>query len=248
MHYIYSNGVIGCVLVNPDVRNIWRETIIIIKMAEELAGTVKCPVCAGDFTSSEINSHLDKCLDQGWKSEDDLRASAGPPAKKSRVSSEAKSGSGAGTSGAEVKPNRPPGAVFSMFDTKKSFLSSRQTATEGMSRDTAAPSNAHDSATLPVSDSGTRKRSDEAEALNQRLLNSDKPLAEKMRPSTLEDYFGQNKVLGEHTLLRALLQSQEVPSLILWGPPGCGKVSDCTHDLWGISQELNTSRRAVAGK
>ncbi|KAF4088837.1 hypothetical protein AMELA_G00059310 [Ameiurus melas] len=210
-------------------------------MAEEVAGTVKCPVCAGDFTSSEINSHLDKCLDQGRKSEDELQASAGPPAKKSRVSSEAKSGSGAGTSGAEVKPKRPPGGVFSMFDTKKSFLSSGQTATEGMPLDTVSPSNAHVRATLPVSDSGTRKRSDEAEALNQRLLNSDKPLAEKMRPSTLEEYFGQNKVLGEHTLLRALLQSQEVPSLILWGPPGCGKTT-LAHIIASSSKKKGTAR------
>lgn len=195
-------------------------------MAEGAAGTVKCPVCAGDFKSSEMNSHLDKCLDQCWKNEDELRASAdGPPAKKSRVSSEAKSASGGGTNGAEVKPNGPAGAVFSMFNKKKSFLSSKQTATEGMTRGTASPSNAQDSATHPGSASGNRKQPDEAEVLKQRLLNSDKPLAEKMRPSTLEEYFGQNKVLGQHTLLRALLQSQEVPSLILWGPPGCGKVS-----------------------
>lgn len=207
-------------------------------MAEEVADTVKCPVCAGDFKSCEINSHLDKCLDQGWKSEDELGASVGPPAKKSRVSIEAKSGSaGAGTSGAEVKPNRPPGAVFPVFNNNKSFLSSKQAATEGTPRGTASPSNAPDSATHPGSDSdsGNRKQRNEAETLNQRLLNSDKPLAEKMRPDTLEEYFGQNKVLGEHTLLRALLQSQEVPSLILWGPPGCGKVSDSTHDTCGIS-------------
>lgn len=195
-------------------------------MAEEAVSSVKCPVCSGDFKSSEINSHLDKCLDECWKNEDE------PPAKKSRVSSEAKSGSEGGTNGAEVKPNRPAaGAVFSLFNNnnKKSFLSSKQTASEGMARVTASPSNAHDSATLPGSASGNRKQPDEAEVLKQRLLNSDKPLAEKMRPSTLEEYFGQNKVLGEQTLLRALLQSQEVPSLILWGPPGCGKVSDHTH-------------------
>ncbi|MCI4377078.1 hypothetical protein PGIGA_G00199430 [Pangasianodon gigas] len=216
-------------------------------MAEEVVGTVKCPVCAGDYMSSEINSHLDKCLDQGWKSEDELRASAGPPAKKSRVSMEAKSGSGAagvgaGTSGAEVKPSRPAGAVFSMFNNNnKSFLSSKQTASEGMTRGMASPSNAHDSATLPGSDSGNRKQCDEAEVLNQRLLNSDKPLAEKMRPSTLEEYFGQNKVLGEHTLLRALLQSHEVPSLILWGPPGCGKTT-LAHIIASSSKKKGTAR------
>lgn len=199
-------------------------------MAEEVTGSVKCPVCAGDFRSSEINSHLDKCLDGGCNSEDAARASAGPPAKKSRISIEAKSGCGAGTSGPEVKPNRPHGGVFSVFNSNnnKSLLSSKQSANEGLSCATVSHSNAPDSPTHPGSVSGTRKQMS-AEA--EKLLNSDKPLAEKMRPCTLEEYFGQNKVLGEHTLLRALLQSQEVPSLILWGPPGCGKVSDCTHDL-----------------
>ena len=62
------------------------------------------------------------------------------------------------------------------------------------------------------------------------LQNTDKPLAEKMRPNTLEEYFGQNKVVGEHTLLRSLLDSQEIPSLILWGPPGCGKVQNGLTD------------------
>lgn len=237
VHYLYSIGSFedwSCSLVIPDVRIIWRESIIIIKMAAA-AGAVKCPVCSGEFQTSEINSHLDTCLDQGWKSGEEKEKkkeeeSVGPPAKKTRVSSEAKSGLGAGTSGPEVKPNRPSGAVFSMFNNNnnnKSCVSYKQAATEVLTRGTASPSNAAASASLPGSAPGTRKRlSDESEALNQKLLNSDKPLAEKMRPSTMEEYFGQNKVLGEHTLLRALLQSQEVPSLILWGPPGCGKVSD----------------------
>ncbi|KAK3567172.1 hypothetical protein QTP86_011397 [Hemibagrus guttatus] len=208
-------------------------------MAEEVAGTVKCPVCARDFKSNEINSHLDTCLDQGWK--DDFRASDAPPAKKTRVSSEAKSSSGAveaGTSGPELKPNRPAGAVFSMFNNKKPFSSSKQSATEGMTRGTSSPSNAH---SLPAMDSGNRKHCDEAEMLNQKLLSSDKPLAEKMRPSTLEEYFGQNKVLGEQTLLRALLQSQEVPSLILWGPPGCGKTT-LAHIIASSSKKKGTAR------
>ncbi|XP_043921100.1 ATPase WRNIP1 [Protopterus annectens] len=52
-----------------------------------------------------------------------------------------------------------------------------------------------------------------------------KPLADKMRPTTFQEYIGQAKVVGENTMLRTLLESQEVPSLILWGPPGCGKTT-----------------------
>lgn len=50
------------------------------------------------------------------------------------------------------------------------------------------------------------------------------PLAEKMRPDTLEEYIGQTHLIGENTLLYNLLKNNEIPSMILWGPPGCGKV------------------------
>lgn len=50
------------------------------------------------------------------------------------------------------------------------------------------------------------------------------PLAEQMRPTELAKYVGQNKSVGRNTMLRSLLESHEIPSMILWGPPGCGKV------------------------
>ncbi|EHB09764.1 ATPase WRNIP1 [Heterocephalus glaber] len=52
-----------------------------------------------------------------------------------------------------------------------------------------------------------------------------KPLADKMRPDTLQDYIGQSRAVGQETLLRSLLETNEIPSLILWGPPGCGKTT-----------------------
>ncbi|XP_054841163.1 ATPase WRNIP1 isoform X3 [Eublepharis macularius] len=52
-----------------------------------------------------------------------------------------------------------------------------------------------------------------------------KPLADKLRPDTLSDYMGQDQVVGEQTLLRSLLEAHEIPSLIFWGPPGCGKTT-----------------------
>lgn len=61
-----------------------------------------------------------------------------------------------------------------------------------------------------------------AEEIRQMLEG--KPLADKMRPDTLQDYVGQSRAVGQETLLRPLLETSEVPSLILWGPPGCGKV------------------------
>ena len=55
--------------------------------------------------------------------------------------------------------------------------------------------------------------------------NKQIPLAEIMRPKTLKEYFGQNKIISENTPLVNLLSSGHLFSLILWGPPGCGKTT-----------------------
>ena len=51
------------------------------------------------------------------------------------------------------------------------------------------------------------------------------PLADRMRPRTLDEFVGQAHLLGEGKVLRVALQQGEVPSLIFWGPPGTGKTS-----------------------
>jgi putative ATPase len=60
--------------------------------------------------------------------------------------------------------------------------------------------------------------------LGQKLA-SEAPLAEKMRPVSLEHFFGQNKVIGPDKLLRQLIEKDEIPSMIFWGPPGSGKTT-----------------------
>ena len=51
------------------------------------------------------------------------------------------------------------------------------------------------------------------------------PLAEIMRPKTLDDVVGQSHLLGENKPLRNAFQSGNLPSMILWGPPGVGKTT-----------------------
>jgi len=51
------------------------------------------------------------------------------------------------------------------------------------------------------------------------------PLAARMRPLCLEEMVGQEHLLGEKGLLTQLLKNKVMPSLILWGPPGCGKTT-----------------------
>lgn len=51
------------------------------------------------------------------------------------------------------------------------------------------------------------------------------PLADKMRPSTLDDFFGQEDIVGEGSPIRKMLESDTISSMILWGPPGVGKTT-----------------------
>jgi putative ATPase len=51
------------------------------------------------------------------------------------------------------------------------------------------------------------------------------PLAERMRPRTLDEYVGQTRLLSPGRLLQQISARQTLPSLILWGPPGCGKTT-----------------------
>jgi putative ATPase len=54
---------------------------------------------------------------------------------------------------------------------------------------------------------------------------SQKPLAERIRPQTLDDLIGQEHLVGKNGVLRRAIESGSVPSMILWGPPGVGKTT-----------------------
>lgn len=51
------------------------------------------------------------------------------------------------------------------------------------------------------------------------------PLAERMRPSTLDDLVGQEHLTGKGSILRTAIENGKIPSMILWGPPGVGKTT-----------------------
>lgn len=52
-----------------------------------------------------------------------------------------------------------------------------------------------------------------------------KPLAEELRPKTLDEYLGQQHLIGKGAILRNAIESGNIPSMILWGPPGVGKTT-----------------------
>ena len=56
-------------------------------------------------------------------------------------------------------------------------------------------------------------------------MNANEPLAYRMSPKTLEDYVGQEEILGQDKILYRTIKADRLSSIILWGPPGCGKTS-----------------------
>ena len=56
-------------------------------------------------------------------------------------------------------------------------------------------------------------------------MDLNKPLAYRVRPKTLDEFVGQEHILGEDKLLYRTIKADRLSSIILWGPPGCGKTS-----------------------
>ena len=51
------------------------------------------------------------------------------------------------------------------------------------------------------------------------------PLAERIRPKTLDEFVGQQHLVGKNGVIRKLIEGDQIPSMIFWGPPGCGKTT-----------------------
>ncbi len=87
------------------------------------------------------------------------------------------------------------------------------------------------------------------------MFQDQSPLAERMRPSKLSDLVGQEHLVGESGVLRRAISSGQVPSMILWGPPGTGKTTIANiianevkrpfHTLSAISSGVKEVREVI---
>jgi len=85
--------------------------------------------------------------------------------------------------------------------------------------------------------------------------NSFKPLAFKMRPSTLDEFFGQSDVVGKDSAIRKMIETDTITSMIFWGPPGVGKTtlakiianetSSAFYELSAVTSGVNDIKRLV---
>lgn len=91
----------------------------------------------------------------------------------------------------------------------------------------------------------TSKLKEDAESKRQSSNKQELvPLAEKIRPSEFDDYVGQTKLVGEGSVLRNLLEKNVIPSMILWGAPGCGKTT-LAHIISNYCSKNKESMRFV---
>jgi putative ATPase len=74
-----------------------------------------------------------------------------------------------------------------------------------------------------------------------------KPLAERMRPRTLDEVVGQEKLIGPGRALRRLIERHEIPSMILWGPPGSGKTTLARVLAASVDAELEALSAVMSG-
>jgi putative ATPase len=71
----------------------------------------------------------------------------------------------------------------------------------------------------------TKKQSDLFDRKGRELFEREAPVADRIRPRTLEEFVGQEHILGQGKVLRQAIETDHLPSMILWGPPGSGKTT-----------------------
>jgi len=94
---------------------------------------------------------------------------------------------------------------------------------------------------------------DENNLFDYKMDTKEMPLSEKLRPKILEDFIGQEDVVGRDSLLKKMIESGKLASFILWGPPGVGKttlakiISNITDTYWkSLSAVLASIKDAKA--
>lgn len=213
---------------------------------------VDCPVCGRSFPTSSVNEHVNKCLNTNGPSNsstgDDaatriLYDSTSPTATASLLDkSTGIFGKRPGTKANTVFMTSPPSSALKRsFSNNSSNLAGKSKGNNPFKRrksneaTNGFKSLEHKGTAINNGVSSATKESGSCQSLNSPVSGKNKaqksknsqfmPLAERMRPKTFAEYVGQSKVLGSNSLLRTLLEAEEIPSMILWGPPGCGKTT-----------------------
>jgi len=170
---------------------------------------VECPICTKPVKETNINRHLDSGCE-------DFIDAPSPPGTQQISQSQPKTGSD----------------FFKNPSTKR-------VGDDGVFFSVAGwPTNNWQSSTQPLPESGNKRARDpdlangdkdedvtpKVKKAKTNILEKVAPLAERMRPKTLDEVHGQ-ELVGPNGVIRSLIESDRVPSMVLWGGPGTGKTT-----------------------
>ncbi|KAG7815903.1 hypothetical protein KL928_005242 [Ogataea angusta] len=172
---------------------------------------INCPVCQRKVDIALINKHLDTCTEQP--------ESVPPPAAPAPA-----------TETAPELTSQPAKSVSSLLtgtkSTKKSSYKYENSQKRTLSDSQSLSSDHEGNTSIEIVEPEPKvRKTDPADELRLLKAQAKLPLAERLRPSSLEDYIGQEHLVGEGGILRGFIQNDRVPSLILWGYPGTGKTT-----------------------
>lgn len=151
---------------------------------------VTCPICNKRMTMGLVNLHLDK----GCKS-------AIPPSKEPSSS----------PLNDPENPKQPEDSNEKAANNNMNPFSQRQKSSGMMNQN---------SLKRTVPDQPSLKEDERPRKSRNLKRDASKPLAELIRPRTLDEYIGQEDLVGPNGILRAFIQRDTCPSIILWGPSG----------------------------
>lgn len=170
--------------------------------------TLNCPICSKLFPKTEIEQHANRCIFLNCSEEIQKRKRSPSPViqhSQPKISNSQKSPRDLNSKKTKPVLSGNSKNLAPLFDQK-----SKGTTSNRLSQ---------------VKDDLPGNSYHEKESNTSKKLSFLVPLARQVAPKSFDDFFGQSKVLGKETVLRNLLEKGEIPNMILWGPPGCGKTS-----------------------
>ncbi|XP_071088169.1 ATPase WRNIP1-like [Haliotis cracherodii] len=212
----------------------------------EANSKAECPVCGKYFPSSFINTHVNECLNFS-----NVESTADDTMSKSN---KRKTSDGSGDKGWGFFKQTSVSKKVKLSDSTKSKSKHELEKKETLITTTSTNCDSDDDVSILINDdddqqSGKSQKTSNIKNIFQSSIpnrnspsssshsnstqakpsssckNKFAPLAERMRPTSLDQYVGQTKAVGRESLLHSLLNSSHVPSMVLWGPPGCGKTT-----------------------
>lgn len=167
----------------------------------------ECPVCGKFFAKDSIEVHVNRCI--FLNSENSINDTSKDNNKRTF---------------SIFNPNNaspiasPPGMA-------KKKLKNTHDKSETLDSPSTSSNAFQNASTTPKSPATSLSKQTNDSTKQPNVVTKSIPLAEKMRPETIEDYIGQSHVMGKNAILRKILDKNETPSMILWGPPGVGKTT-----------------------